>query len=157
MGCHFLLQEIFMTQGLNPGLPHCRQTLYCLSHEGSGDHPMTNPPAIPADSFSDKQPECNNFSPAPWPPLTPRPRSPFIQARVYPAPGAGSLPAARGPFPEVRWSPRGSSGPWRAGGTAGGTRPPAGRASPFPSVREALAPQHPPQCFHVIGTQFISE
>ena len=26
-GCHFLLQEIFPTQGSNPGLPHCRQTL----------------------------------------------------------------------------------------------------------------------------------
>ena len=26
MGCHFLLQEIFPTQRLNPGLPHCRQT-----------------------------------------------------------------------------------------------------------------------------------
>ena len=25
-GCHFLLQEIFLTQGLNLGLPHCRQT-----------------------------------------------------------------------------------------------------------------------------------
>ena len=25
--CHFLLQGIFPTQGLNPGLPHCRQTL----------------------------------------------------------------------------------------------------------------------------------
>ena len=35
VGCHFLLQEIFPTQGLNPGLPHCRQTLYCLSHQGS--------------------------------------------------------------------------------------------------------------------------
>ena len=22
------------TQGLNLGLPHCRQTLYCLSHQG---------------------------------------------------------------------------------------------------------------------------
>ena len=33
--CHFLLQEIFLTQGLNPGLLHCRQTLYCLSHQGS--------------------------------------------------------------------------------------------------------------------------
>ena len=74
-----------------------------------------------------------------------------------PSPWAGSPPAARGRFPEVRRSPRGSSGPWRAGGTAGGTRPPAGWASPFPSVRQALTPQHPPQCFHVIGTQFISE
>ena len=35
VGCHFLLQEIFPTQGLKPGLPHCRQTLYCLSHQGS--------------------------------------------------------------------------------------------------------------------------
>ena len=34
MGCHFLLQEIFPTQGLNPGLPHCRQMLYRLSHQG---------------------------------------------------------------------------------------------------------------------------
>ena len=30
-----LLQQIFPTQGSNPGLPHCRQTLYCLSHQGS--------------------------------------------------------------------------------------------------------------------------
>ena len=35
VGCHFLLQETFLTQGLNPGLPHCRQMLYCLSHQGS--------------------------------------------------------------------------------------------------------------------------
>ena len=35
MGCHFLLQGIFPTQGLNPGLPHCRQTIYRLSHQGS--------------------------------------------------------------------------------------------------------------------------
>ena len=26
---------IFPTQGSNPGLPHCRQILYCLSHLGS--------------------------------------------------------------------------------------------------------------------------
>ena len=35
VGCHFLLQGIFLTQGSNPGLPHCRQTLYCLSYQGS--------------------------------------------------------------------------------------------------------------------------
>ena len=33
--CHALLQGIFPTQGLNPGLLHCRQTLYHLSHQGS--------------------------------------------------------------------------------------------------------------------------
>ena len=30
-----LLQEIFPTQGSNPGLPNCRQILYQLSHKGS--------------------------------------------------------------------------------------------------------------------------
>ena len=30
-----LLQGIFPTQGCNPGLPHCRQFLYHLSHQGS--------------------------------------------------------------------------------------------------------------------------
>ena len=33
VGCHFLLQGIFPTQGSNPGLPHCRQMLYQLSHQ----------------------------------------------------------------------------------------------------------------------------
>ena len=32
MGCHFLLQGIFPTQGLNPDLRLCRQILYHLSH-----------------------------------------------------------------------------------------------------------------------------
>ena len=35
MGSLSLLQGIFLTQRLNPGLPHCRQILYCLSHQGS--------------------------------------------------------------------------------------------------------------------------
>ena len=33
--CHALLQGIFPTQGLNPGLPHCRRILYHLNHHGS--------------------------------------------------------------------------------------------------------------------------
>ena len=32
VGCHFFLRGIFLTQGLNPGLLHCRQIVYCLSH-----------------------------------------------------------------------------------------------------------------------------
>lgn len=35
MGCHFLLQLTFLTQELNPGPPHCGQTLYALSHQRS--------------------------------------------------------------------------------------------------------------------------
>ena len=34
-GCHFLLQGVFLTQGLNLGLLHHRQMLYPLSHQGS--------------------------------------------------------------------------------------------------------------------------
>ena len=35
VGSHSLLQGIFPTQGLNPGLPHRRQILYQLSRKGS--------------------------------------------------------------------------------------------------------------------------
>ena len=35
VGCHALLQGIFPTQESNPGLSHCRQILYYLSHQGS--------------------------------------------------------------------------------------------------------------------------
>ena len=34
VGCHVLLQGIFLTQELNPGLLHCRQILYRLSYKG---------------------------------------------------------------------------------------------------------------------------
>ena len=35
VGCHFLLQGSFPTQGLKPGLLHCRRILYHLSHQGN--------------------------------------------------------------------------------------------------------------------------
>ena len=35
VGCHFLLQGIFLTQRSNARLPPCRQILYRLSHQGS--------------------------------------------------------------------------------------------------------------------------
>ena len=30
VGFHFLLQGIFLVQGSNPGLPHCRQTFFTI-------------------------------------------------------------------------------------------------------------------------------
>ena len=41
VGCHFLLQGIFLTQGSNSGLLHCRQILYHLSHQGGK---LSHPP-----------------------------------------------------------------------------------------------------------------
>ena len=35
VGSLSFLQQIFLTQGLNPGLPHCKWILYQLSHNGS--------------------------------------------------------------------------------------------------------------------------
>ena len=35
MSCHSFLQGICPTQGSNQDLLHCRQILYCLSHQGS--------------------------------------------------------------------------------------------------------------------------
>ena len=35
VGNFSLLQGVFPTKRLNPGLPHCRQILYQLSHQGS--------------------------------------------------------------------------------------------------------------------------
>ena len=32
---HSLLHGILLTQGSSPGLPHCRQMVYCVSHQGN--------------------------------------------------------------------------------------------------------------------------
>ena len=40
VGCHFLLQRIFLTQGSNPDLMHCRQILYSWA---TGEAPCTTP------------------------------------------------------------------------------------------------------------------
>ena len=37
VGCHFLFQGIFPTQGSNLGLLYCRQILYWLSYKGRSD------------------------------------------------------------------------------------------------------------------------
>ena len=39
--CHSLLQGIFPTQEMNPGLLHCRRILYQLSYEGSPRYSQT--------------------------------------------------------------------------------------------------------------------
>ena len=48
MGCHFLLQGVFLTQKLNPGLLHCRRILYRLSHQGSPTWFQATPWTSPA-------------------------------------------------------------------------------------------------------------
>ena len=65
VGCHFLLQGIFSTQGSNLGLLHCQWVLYQLSHQGSPneyacyhneydmDQPLNSPEA-PRDMLTEQ-------------------------------------------------------------------------------------------------------
>ena len=78
-GCQALLQGIFLTQGSNPGLLHCRRILDCQSHQrsprirkrvpvpspGGLPHPGTEPgsPALQAGSLPAELPR------KPWPRL----------------------------------------------------------------------------------------
>ena len=48
VGSHHLLQGILQTQGSNLGFLHCRQILYCLSHQGS----LLLPLCVPLNFFS---------------------------------------------------------------------------------------------------------
>ena len=73
MACRSLLQRIFPTQGLNPGLPHCRQIFFsssetpgsprilewvtCLfSRDLSGPRIESSSPALQADSLPAEPP-----------------------------------------------------------------------------------------------------
>ena len=50
VGSHSLLQGIVPTQGLNPGLLHCKQILYLLSHQGSPLYQRRNQTAESLDN-----------------------------------------------------------------------------------------------------------
>ena len=60
VGCHSLLQRIFLPQGSNSGPLHYRQILYHPSHQGSPDRRVSPhslywhlyPPNLPIQSFS---------------------------------------------------------------------------------------------------------
>ena len=62
VGCHFLLQEIFPTQGLNPCLLHCRQRLYCLSHQGTSKIMVTH---VSTATLSAPNPAAGHRRPTP--------------------------------------------------------------------------------------------
>ena len=49
VGCHSLLQGNSPTQGLNPGLLHCRQIVYCLSHQLRETLTILDSPIFPSN------------------------------------------------------------------------------------------------------------
>ena len=103
MGCHFLLQGIFPTQGSNPGLPYCRQMLYCLSHPGS---PETGG-GWAEFSRVDKYQSSSGLSrqtmilfKVKWREL---PGSPEVKTSPSSAEGAGSVPGQGAKIPHASW------------------------------------------------------
>ena len=109
---HFLLQEIFPTQGSNPGLLHCRQILYHLSYQGK---PYSAVDSYSVDGPVDKLPS----------PLTP--------TQGHSPPSTTLLALFRfcrplqilQPLPFVFLSVTASGEPWREpGGRGGGVQTP---------------------------------
>ena len=50
--CHPLLQGIFLIQGLDPGLLHCRQILYCLHYQGSPELKVSKSKILTGSTWS---------------------------------------------------------------------------------------------------------
>ena len=110
VGCHFLLQDIFPTQGSKLGLPHCRQTLYLWATREALTIPSVQfSRSVVSDSL---RPHESQHTRPPCPSPTPRVHSssrpssqwchPAISSSVVPfsscpqsLPASGSLPMSQ--------------------------------------------------------------
>ena len=122
----FLLQGIFPTQGLNLGLPHCRQILCQLSHKGSEGTTDQKAAAY-------QKPEGCEKEQAWWRGR----RTHLIAWRVQPASRGGSLHAA-GQSPS-QWGPAVRA----RGDRVGRTRPAAGGGAWLARKMSASASEAP--------------
>ena len=99
VGCHALLQGIFPTQGFNPGLPHCKQILYHLSHQES---PST------ALKVKVKSLSCVRLFATPWtkvhqaPPSMGFSRQEYWSGLPFPSPGNIPDPGLEPRFPSLQ-------------------------------------------------------
>ena len=91
MGSLSLLQGIFTTQGVNPGLPHCRQILYCLSHQESSFSSVQFTRSVVSDSL---QPHELQHTSPPCPSSTPRvhPNSCALSRSCHPTISSSVVP-----------------------------------------------------------------
>ena len=115
-GGHSLLLGIFPTERSNLGLPHCRQSLYPLSHQGSPRNTYPTPKRgallfIPSPSLVQLSQSIPPFLRKLW--IQPRPERrplPFPLSREVPAPASASKPvlhsSTSSPAPHRRGAPR---------------------------------------------------
>ena len=87
MGSRSLLQGIFPTQGSKPGLPHCRQILYQLNHQGSPKYILSVPRGIWDLSF--------------WPGIELGPLHWKLRALTTELPGRTIIPIVKGKLEEI--------------------------------------------------------
>ena len=80
VGCHSLLQGIFLTQGSNPGVQYCRQILYHLSLQGNQSTSTLFKSSLSLVRVSGRAFNTFLLSPLPFARLLPHPAPPqFFQ------------------------------------------------------------------------------
>ena len=88
--CHALLQGIFPSQGSSLGLPHCRQILYLLSHQGSprsynNYHKIKSLRKCTHKKIPNPRNDLDPETPVLFPPIpAPFPQAPFIPVAFWP-------------------------------------------------------------------------
>ena len=126
MGCHSLLQGIFLTQGLNPGLLHCRRFLFfffffLFSGKGDGGAALQRPGLTSVPRLSPRPPSSPRGSgggrstPRPGGAVRGAPRLlPLSSTRTPPPPRSvedGGPSTARGEAEPAEGKQRGWHGP----------------------------------------------
>ena len=176
MGCRALLQGIFPIQGLNPGLPHCRQILYHLSPQGSWcnlrlhftksksrrwkksvSETTANQLLRPFNLKGTARKRNQLVAFSHWSKLTPMNRAPRTGPRRAPAPALPPGPVSPQP------ASLGVSSRWRAqAGPRGSTQSlplqmsrRGEKAAPGPLQHESVRRERPTDAFQT--TQFYSE
>ena len=128
VGSLSLLQGIFPTQGLNPGVPHCRQILYQMSHKHCDSYLNTEKshgfseklcerranlppqsPVRPALPRRGGEGVCLAGSPAGLPSPQPSGRGPNARATPSPPLRGNSHLSSRSPSPGLSARPRGET------------------------------------------------
>ena len=172
MGCHFLLQGIFPTQGSNLGLLHCRQILYRLSY-------LAPETSVTQESLNTFAGTAGREPCQPWGPRR-LPGSPGLSASEYTwgkAPSRSSRGAAPWTAPRVGVGSAGAEGwkpesgyrrdPWRprkarlgvsgslrgTGGTADTTGHQPGAEALVQAREGSLSPRRTPQSLGRRGWQ----
>ena len=116
VGCHFLLQGVFLTQGSNPDLRCCKQMLYHLSHQEVGAFLKTpGSPLLMGQARGGGGPAAQGLAPATAP-------SPGLETARLPFRPQGLQPSWKGEAGGGCWTGSPGSAPTGEAGSEAPTR-----------------------------------